>query len=226
MARERYESFIGGLYRRNEQFLIISAVIFFASMFIGYALSGLLEWIMSGVLDNMKQQVRQGELQLTTFSIFFNNLKVALYLYGGGLIFGIITFLFLFYNGVFIGYAAAQYPLYNFVVYTIPHGIFEIVGIIVAGAAGFKLAGLVVNILKGVIKIQPEMSRANQFTYLLNVYYDDFKESLVILAIALILLLIGAFIEANFTLTWANYITGVTTQTVSENPLNSMFRVS
>lgn len=226
MARERYESYIGGLYRRNERFLIISAVIFFASMFIGYALSGLLEWVMGSVLDNMKRQVSQGELQLTTFSIFMNNLKVAFYLYGGGLIFGIVTVFFLFYNGVFIGYAAAQYQLVDFIVYTIPHGIFEIVGIIIAGAAGFKLAGVIVDILKGLRHIQPEMSRANQFSYLLNVYYDDFKESLVLLAIAIILLLIGAFIEANFTLTWANYVTGATTQTASENPLNSMFRVS
>lgn len=226
MAREKYESYLGGLYRRNERFLIISTVIFFASMFIGYALSGLLAWIMGGVLDSMKRQVSQGELQLTTFSIFLNNLKVALFIYGGGLIFGIITAFFLFYNGVFIGYAASQYPLTNFIIYTIPHGIFEIVGIIVAGAAGFKLAGVIVDIIKGLRHIQPEMSRSNQFNYLLNVYYDDFKESLVLLAIAVILLLIGAFIEANFTLTWANYVTGVTTQSASENPLNSMFRVS
>lgn len=226
MAREKYESYLGGLYRRNERFLIISTVIFFASMFIGYALSGLLAWIMGGVLDSMKKQVSQGELQLTTFSIFLNNLKVAFFIYGGGLLFGIITAFFLFYNGVFIGYAASQYPLTNFIIYTIPHGIFEIVGIIVAGAAGFKLAGVIVDIIKGLRHIQPEMSRSNQFNYLLNVYYDDFKESLVLLAIAVILLLIGAFIEANFTLTWANYVTGVTTQSASENPLNSMFRVS
>jgi uncharacterized membrane protein SpoIIM required for sporulation len=100
------------------------------------------------------------------------------------------------------------------------------VGIIVSGAAGFKLAGVVVDIIKGLRHIQPEMSRSNQFNYLLKVYYDDFKESLVLLSIAVILLLIGAFIEANFTLTWANYVTGVTTQSVSENPLNSLFRVS
>ncbi|MDI9437641.1 MAG: stage II sporulation protein M [Euryarchaeota archaeon] len=226
MARDKYESYIGGLYRRNERFLIISTVIFFASMFIGYALSGMLAWIMGGVLDNMKRQVGQGELKLTTLSIFLNNFKVILYLYGGGLVLGIITTYLLFYNGVFIGYAASQYPLSNFIVYTIPHGIFEIVGIIVSGAAGFKLAGVVVDIIKGLRHIQPEMSRSNQFNYLLKVYYDDFKESLVLLSIAVILLLIGAFIEANFTLTWANYVTGVTTQSVSENPLNSLFRVS
>jgi uncharacterized membrane protein SpoIIM required for sporulation len=226
MPRERYESFIGGLYRRNERFLILSAVIFLSSMFIGYALSGLLEWIMGEVMENMKRQVSQGELQLTTISIFMNNFKVALFIYGGGLLFGIITALFLFYNGIFIGFAAAQFPLVNFIVYTLPHGIFEIMGIIVAGAAGFKLAGVIVEIIQGLRRIQPEMSRSNQFSYLLHAYYDDFKESLVLFAIAIILLLIGAFIEANFTLTWANYVTGVTTQTASENPLNSMFRVS
>lgn len=195
-------------------------------MFIGYALSGLLEWIMGGVLDTMKREVSQGELQLTTFSIFLNNFKVALLIYGGGLIFGIITAFFLFYNGVFIGYAAAQFPLVDFIVYTIPHGIFEVLGIIIAGAAGFKLAGVVVDIIKGLRQIQPEMSRTNQFSYLLNVYYDDFRESLVLLAIAIILLLLASFIEANFTLTWASYVKGVTTQSFGENPMNTMFRAS
>lgn len=224
MARERYESFIGGLYRRNERFLILSTVIFFSSMFIGYALSWLLEGIMGAVLDNMKREVSQGELQLTTLSIFMNNFKVALIIYGGGLIFGIITALFLFYNGIFIGYAASQYPLVDFIVYTIPHGIFEVIGIIVAGAAGFKLAGVIFDLVKGLRKIQPEMSRTNQFTYLLNVYYDDFKESLVLFTIAIVLLLVASFIEANLTLTWVGYVKGVTTQIAAENPINTLFR--
>ncbi|HMK54890.1 MAG TPA: stage II sporulation protein M [Methanobacteriaceae archaeon] len=211
MAKERYEGTIGGLYRRNETFLVMSAVTFLSSLLIGYALAGLLEQIMGVALSTMKRQISQGELKLTTLSIFMNNFKVALILYGGGVIFGVVTAFFLIFNGLFIGYAASQFPIGDFLVYTIPHGIFEVTGIILAGAAGFRLGNGILDIVKGLRHVQSEISLKNQLLYLWDVHVDEFKDSLLLFGIAIILILIGAVIEANFTVAWGNYIKGINT---------------
>lgn len=210
MVKEKYEGLISGLYNRNETFFILSAMIFIASIFIGYAFAGMLEPILGKMLGDFKRRLVQGELQLTTFSLFFNNLKVALLLYGGGLIFGLVTAFYLISNGVFIGYTAAQFQLGDFIIYTLPHGIFEILGIIIAGAAGFKLGSIVLNILKGLLKLQSDFSMSNQIKYLLEANWDDLKDTLIMMGIAIVLIMIAAIIEANFTITWASYMKGVT----------------
>ena len=210
MAKEKYEGLISGLYNRNETFFMLSAMMFIASIFIGYAFAGMLEPILGKMLDDFKRSLVQGELQLTTFSLFFNNIKIALMIYGGGLILGVFTTIFLISNGVFIGYTAAQFQLGDFIIYTLPHGVFELLGIIIAGAAGFKLASIVLNILKGVLKLQSDFSMSNQLKYLLEANWDEFKDTLVMMAIATVLIMIGAIIEANFTISWASYMKGVT----------------
>jgi len=206
MAREKFEGLLGGLYRRNESYLIISAVIFIVSLLIGYAFAGMLEPILGSVLGDLKRRISQGELKLTTLSIFANNLKVAFIIYAGGVILGIITVIYLFVNGAIIGYTAAQFPIGDFIIYTAPHGIFEMLGIIIAAAGGFRLANIVVNLLRGLLHLQTDFSITSQVKYLLEVNQDDFKDSLVLFGIAVILLLIAAFIEANLTVSWANYM--------------------
>lgn len=209
MAKEKYEGLISGLYNRNETYFILSAMMFIASIFIGYAFAGMLEPILGKMLGDFKRRLVQGELQLTTFSLFANNLKVALLLYGGGLIFGLVTAFYLISNGVFIGYTAAQFQLGDFIIYTLPHGVFEVLGIIIAGAAGFKLGSIVINILKGLLKLQSDFSMSNQVKYLLEANWDDLKDTLIMMGIAVVLILIAAIIEANFTITWASYMKGV-----------------
>lgn len=211
MAKERYEGLLGGLYTRNETFLMLSAMIFISSVFIGYAFAGFLDPILKSVLGDFKKRLSPGgDLQLTTLSLFINNIKVALYLYAGGISIGLFTAYYLISNGIFIGYTGAQFDLGDFIIAIIPHGVFEILGIIIAGAAGFKLALIIINILKGVTKLQSDFSMINQFKYLLESNQDDFKDTLVMLGIAIVLIFIAAIIEANFTPGWIHYMKGVT----------------
>ena len=206
MARERFEGLLGGLYRRNESYLLISAMIFIVSILLGYAFAGMLEPILGSVLGDLKRRISQGELKLTTLSIFANNLKVAFIIYAGGIILGVITVIYLFVNGAIIGYTAAQFSIGDFIIYTAPHGVFEMVGIIIAAAGGFRLANVVLNLMRGLLHLQTDFSIISQVKYLLEVNLDDFKDSLVLFGIAVILLLIAAFIEANLTIIWANYM--------------------
>lgn len=209
MAKERFEGLLTGLYHRNETYIILSAMMFICSVFIGYAFAGMLEPIMASTLGDFKRRIVEGQLKLETLSLFFNNLKIALMLYAGGITIGLATAYFLIFNGIFIGYTGSEYQLGDFIIATIPHGVFEVIGIILAGAAGFKLAKIIINILKGVTKIQSDFSIRNQFKFLLEVNYDDFKDTLIMMAIAIVLILIAAIIEANFTPGWIQYMNGV-----------------
>ena len=206
LKKDKYDGFFSGLYKRNETFLILSATIFVVSIFVGYAFSGALDSVLSLVLSDFKRRITEGQLKLTTISIFTNNIQIALFIYLGGLIFGIVTLAYLAFSGLFLGYAAAQYPLGNFIIYTIPHGVFEVIGIIIAGAAGFRLTSWLVNVLKDMLHIRSDISTVTQMKYIFESHMDEVSESLKLFVIAVVLLIIAAFIEANLSIAWGNYI--------------------
>ena len=206
---EKHDGFFTGLYKRNEMFLIASAFIFFASMFAGYFLSGMIDQLLAGTLKSLKEGVNNGQIKLTTLSIFANNIKIAFFIYAGGIIFGLASVGYLFFNGLFIGYAASKFVIGDFILYTLPHGIFEIAGIIIAGAAGFRLASCVIHIISDMTHMKKYMPLADQIGQIFNVNYGEFKESLTLFVIAAVLIFIAAVIEANFTIAWASYIKGV-----------------
>jgi stage II sporulation protein M len=209
LKKEKYDGFFGGLYKRNETFLMLSTAIVLISILLGYALASFLSPILASIFGDFKRRVVQGQIQLTTISIFANNLKVALFIYVGGLLFGSVTVIYLIINGLFIGYAGTQFPLGDYIIYTIPHGILELIGIIISGAAGFRLASCVYHIFQGLTNMRSDISRTNQFKYILELNSDEFWESLKLLVIAVVFLIVAAFIEANLSIAWGNYIKSV-----------------
>jgi len=205
--KEHYGLF-KGIYERNEMFLIASAAIFFGSMFAGYLLSGIIDQFLAGELQSLKQGVSSGQIQITTISIFANNIKIAFFTYASGIIFGLGPVIYLFYQGLFIGYTASKFSTGDFIIYTLPHGVFEVAGIIIAGAAGFRLASCVVHVMKDARHIKRYIPAGEQIEQILHVNYWEFKESVLLFIIAAVLIFIAAIIEANFTIAWANYIKG------------------
>lgn len=206
VKKERYESTIHALYKRNEKYFALSALIFFGSMFLGYL--HLFDFILAPMLQQFKKSVAQGEIQLTTLSLFKYNLNVMLYIYGGGIFLGSVTALFLFLNGAFIGYFGTQAPLGDFILLTLPHGIFEIISLLIAGGAGFRLAHFVYKFIDGLVNETWYGSFVEKIKHVFNEYSDEFKESLMLLAIAIVLMFIAAIIEANFTIAWYQYVKG------------------
>lgn len=204
--RDKHSGFWMGLYSRNELFIWLSAGIFLGSIVISYAFAGFIDSIMAPILQSFQQKASDGTIKLETLSLFLNNVGVAILIYAGGIIFGVFTAFYLISNGAFIGYVASKYALSDFLIFTVPHGIFEVTGIILAGAGGFKLGSIVIHFLSDATKIKSNISIKNQLKYLLEVNVDDFKDSLALFAIAVILLIIAAFIEANLSVTWGLYI--------------------
>ena len=54
LKKEKYDGFFGGLYKRNETFLMLSAVIVLISIFLGYALASFLSPILGVYLVILK----------------------------------------------------------------------------------------------------------------------------------------------------------------------------
>jgi stage II sporulation protein M len=206
MKKDRHSGFFSGLYQRNETFLAISAGIFFGAAIVGYLFAGFLDPLLAPQLQNLQRQASEGIVRLETFSLFKNNVTIAFFIYAGGILLGTVSAFLLVSNGAFIGYVASKTSISTFLIFTIPHGIFEVTGIIIAGAAGFRLGSGVFNYLNGVTKLKRNISIKNQLAYLLEANMDEFKDSLSLFAIAVVLLIIAAFIEANFTVVWGQYI--------------------
>jgi uncharacterized membrane protein SpoIIM required for sporulation len=78
-----------------------------------------------------------------------HNIQVALLAAALGVTFGIGTALLLFENGVLLGAVAVHYTQHGFglfmTAWLLPHGVFEIPSILIAGQAGFYLARLLLH---------------------------------------------------------------------------------
>ncbi len=100
--------------------------------------------------------------------------------------FGIPAFVILLLNGYIHSYYFVESIRLGEEILILPHGIFEIPAIIIAGAAGFKIPYEIVRYLAG--KKETVLTR------------EDIKEYLTLALISVILIVIAAFVEIYVTL--------------------------
>lgn len=111
--------------------------------------------------------------------------------------FSIPTLINLLLNGYVLGnilFSLYQIEPKLIIAFILPHGIFEIPAIIIAGAAGFKIPYEIVRYLAG--KKEQVLTK------------DDIKEYLTLALISIILVIVAAWIEANITLKIARIMLG------------------
>jgi len=128
-----------------------------------------------------------------------NNIKIILSLILSSLTFSILTVVVLLYNGVISGIiiktVVEQIGWSKSLFFVLPHGIFEIPAIIIAGAAGFKIPYEIVRYLAG--KKETVLTK------------EDIKEYLTLALISIILIVIAAFVEVYITPRIAEYFLSV-----------------
>ena len=134
---------------------------------------------------------RKVESMFSFHYIFLNNLKVVLLLsFGGALTFGGLTFLNLIVNGINLGIMFHIYlnlgELKSFFLLILPHGVFEIPGLIIAGVAGFKIP---YELLRFGLGKKEEI-----------ITEEDAKEFFKLVGVSIALILIAAIIESKITL--------------------------
>ncbi|MBO7159475.1 MAG: stage II sporulation protein M, partial [Methanobrevibacter sp.] len=199
--------------------LLFSTLLFVIPLLLGYFYADSISEYIQPMVDNFQKQVDEGTITLTTHSIFSNNVTVAIMLYALGALGGVLGALILANNGMFIGYFGADFNIYAYLALTVPHGIFEIPAIILATTGGFVLLSFVLHFIWDL--------RSPDYSYLdiFDPYFSDvkitlkercyaafkmnqnkLKESFIFLCLAVILLIIAAFIEANLTIPFASWI--------------------
>ena len=95
--------------------------------------------------SNARSSTVQGTAPAFAAHLMVNNIKVSILALALGMTFGIGTVLVMFYNGVILGAVVTDFILAghtSFVAgWLLPHGSFEIPAVLIAGQAGFILAG-------------------------------------------------------------------------------------
>ena len=206
-------------FSNNKKILLISTLLFIIPMIFGYIYSDAISGYIQPMVDQFEQEVADGNIALTTQSLFTNNVTVAIMLYALGALGGIYGAILLANNGIFIGYYGANFNIWAYLALTLPHGIFEIPAIIIATTGGFVLLLFIIRFIWNLYS--PDYSYLDIFdpyfsdvkiTPKERVYasfkknQDKIKESFIFLCWAVVLLIIAAFIEANITVPLASWI--------------------
>jgi stage II sporulation protein M len=135
------------------------------------------------------------------WTIFMNNAIASLELMAFGIAAGLFPALMLWMNGVLLGYATAlaiqhsHAPLWQVMVYAVlPHGVFELTGVVWASVLGFQLGFAAIHsVLR---RLRPTSSRSVQPQLSLR---QEGRRAVRHLPWILVLLFIAACIEATVT---------------------------
>lgn len=168
--------------KESRYFFLFVAVIFVVSALIGFFYPKfLVELIMSLIKELADKTKGMNFFQLFVF-ILENNLTTAFTGLILGLIFGIIPFLLIIFNGYVLGFVAGKTSGvlgYSVLWRLLPHGVFEMPALIISLGLGMKLASFILA-----------KNKKKQLVYDLE---NSFR---VFLYVVLPLLLVAAVIEA------------------------------
>ncbi len=169
----------------NNRHLIIGVTFLFCiSFLVGYSIG------YANYLGKYSTKKVNMKLKYSFLDIAINNLKVIIIIIIGAILFGVPTIVAIVNNSMSLGILIGEYSLIydplKISILILPHGIFEIPAIIIAGAAGFKIPYEIVRYLAG--KKEQILTK------------EDIKEYLTMALISIILIVIAAWIEANVTL--------------------------
>lgn len=175
--------------------------IFLAGVLFGIVFSMLSPSFTEGLFSNLRQLfggvVEEGGNKFSLFAfIFLNNSRVAVICALGGLLFGLVPAGILFFNGFIVGIVIQYFnahgeSLARILLAIIPHGVVEIPAFAVAGLGGVEWY---LELIKGEGALRER-------------FLNGFVKTMKMLALALIMLLVAAFIEAYITPSLAGYAT-------------------
>ena len=195
---------------RDNKKLIIVFYVFFIVCFIG-------AWILSADaisaslsgIENASSSTPTLDNTLSAMDILINNEWSGILTYVGSIFFGIFAIISLGYNGVNLGMFGQLFSQYvpngglKYIVYIIPHGIFEITATVLHSVAGILLFLFIWRFIRAMISkdVHGASEAFNQNKKVLI-------QSLIIMIFSAILLVIAALIEAYFSVPFSEFIVG------------------
>ena len=146
---------------------------------------------------------------ISAMDILINNEWSGILTYVGSIFFGIFAIISLGYNGVNLGMFGQLFSQYvpngglKYIVYLIPHGIFEITATVLHSVAGILLFLFIWRFIRAMISkdVHGASEAFNQNKKVLI-------QSLIIMIFSAILLVIAALIEAYFSVPFSEFIVG------------------
>ena len=195
---------------RDNKKLIIVFYVFFIVCFIG-------AWILSADaisaslsgIQNASSSTPTLDNNISVMDILINNEWSGILTYVGSIFFGIFAIISLGYNGVNLGMFGQLFSQYvpngglKYIVYLIPHGIFEITATVLHSVAGILLFLFIWKFIRAMISkdVHGASEAFNQNKKVLI-------QSLIIMIFSAILLVIAALIEAYFSVPFSEFIVG------------------
>ena len=198
--------------KENKKMILVFYAIFFVSFILSAALVG---GHMENVIDDTPDSAGGSkDGNVTATELFLHNELGGIEVYIVSILFGIPAIIVIIYNGVSLGLTGALLSHFmpkgwiQYIIYLIPHGIFEFTAMVIQSVAGILLFLFIVDFLKGLIR-----SEKNGFKEKVIFSYEEnnkrFIQSLVLMIFCTILLLIAAPIEAYVSIPLSNFILGV-----------------
>ena len=198
--------------KENKKMILAFYAIFFISFILSAALAG---GHMENVIDDIPDSAGGSkDGNVTATELFIHNELGGIGAYIASILFGIPAIIEIIYNGVSLGLTGALLSHFmpkgwiQYIIYLIPHGIFEFTAMVIQSVAGILLFLFIVDFLKGLIR-----SEKNGFKEKVIFSYEEnnkrFIQSLVLMIFGTILLLIAAPIEAYVSIPLSNFILGV-----------------
>lgn len=189
--------------------LIIGLYILFIIFFV-------LAWVLSGsIMEGAMAKIPASNATAPGMSgddvvdIFIHNAWGGVVSYVASIFFGIPAVLILIYNGINLGFFGQMFDQLvpngglKFIVYLIPHGIFEITATVIQSAAGVLLFLFIWRFIKAWRSSETDgASDAFEKTKKILI------QSLVLMVFATVLILIAAPIEAYFSVPFSEFIVG------------------
>lgn len=195
-------------FTENKFAIIASVLILFIPLILGYVFEPYLFSYLNPVVEDLTNKVQSGVLQLTFNDIFFNNIRIVLEMFIGGLFF-CFSALILAFNGFFVGYYVATTPnLTQSLVLIIPHGIFEFSSCILGCASGFVLFSFAYGALKRFLS-QNGMGFVDRMVFSYDENFNRLLHAFILLAISSVLMFIAAIIEVYLTVPIGRFLLSI-----------------
>lgn len=199
MEKDIFKEGLKRCFKHNKMLFAISIIIFFSGFLVGSVITYWGDASASFEYEETHPEYPLNQftnLEITSLLIKHNGIEV-LALISGSFFLGLITLFNLFVNGITIGVvimASTQKGLSptTLSLLILPHGVFELSALFIAGAAGFKMPYELIRYL------------GNKKDYILN--REEIKDFLILSGVSMVLIVIAGIVEANITLSLAEKI--------------------
>lgn len=199
----------------NKKLIIILYALLIIVMAITWALSGDLMGEYADSILNASSTVQPLAIDdnINALDLFITNEWGGIITYLASIFFGIFAIVSLAFNAINLGLVGAMFSSLKangglqFIIYLIPHGIFELTATVLESAAGILLFLFIWKFIKGFIRSDADGFKQKCKTSF-EIHKNVLLQSVVLMIFSTILLLIAAPIEAHFSVPFSEFLLG------------------